>query len=93
MLQQPFKHLVQHLLQVALMDSSGWVIPAMGTPQMVLSTFREEWRCVSMKHMEQSVMWAGTSWMPKWLVVNMAIMVSTDTYLIQCNLKYIIFFF
>ena len=78
MLQQPLQHLVQHLLQVAMMDSSGWVIAAMGTPQMVLPTVREEWRCVSTEHLEQSVMWAGTSWMPKWLVVNLAIMVSTD---------------
>ena len=78
MLQQPLQHLVQHLLQVAMMDSSGWVISAMDTPQMVLPTVREEWRCVSTEHLEQSVMWAGTSWMPKWLVVNLAIMVSTD---------------
>ena len=87
MLQQPLQHLVQHLFQVAMMDSSGWVIAAMCTTQMVLPTVREEWRCVSMKHMEQSVMWAGTSWMLKWLVVNLAIMVSTDAYLIQLTLS------
>ena len=65
----------------------------MGTPQMLLSTVKEEWRCVSTEHMEQSAMWAGTSWMPKWLVVNLAIMVSTDVYLFQCSLKYVILFF
>ena len=29
-----------------------------------------------MEHLEQSVMWAGMSWMPKWLAVNLASMVS-----------------
>ena len=28
-----------------------------------------------MEHLEQSAMWAGTSWMPKWLAVNLASMV------------------
>ena len=37
---------------------------------------REEWRCVSTEHLEQSVMWAGTSWMPKWLVGNLVSIVS-----------------
>ena len=37
---------------------------AMGT--MAATTMvKEEWRCISMEHLEQSVMWAGTNWMPK----------------------------
>ena len=37
---------------------------------------REELRCVSTEHLEQSVMWAGTSWMPKWLAGNLVSIVS-----------------
>ena len=37
---------------------------------------KEEWRCVSTEHLEQSVTWAGTSWMPKWLAVNLVLTVS-----------------
>ena len=65
----------------------------MGTPQMAIPTIKGEWRCVSMERLEQSVMWGGTSWMPKWLVVNLAIMVSTDAYIIECSLKYVILLF
>ena len=75
------------------MALSDWAMPAMGTPQMAISTIKEEWKCVSMEHLEQSVMWVGTSWMPKWLVANLAIMVSTDAYVIQCSLKYVILLF
>ena len=46
-----------------------------------------------MEHLEQSVMWAGTSWMPKWLVVNLVTMVSTDAYLIQSSFNYVILLF
>ena len=53
--------LLQHLPQVAMMGNFILGIPAMGHPQLVLSTFREEWRCVLMEHLEQSVMWAGTN--------------------------------
>ena len=60
------------------MALSDWAMPAMGTAQMAIPTIKEEWRCVSTEHLEQSVMWAGTSWMPKWLVANLAIMVSAD---------------
>ena len=69
----------QPLHQVALMGSFGLVVSAMCTPQMVLYTIKEEWRCVSMEHLEQSVMWAGTSWMLKWLVGNLVSLVSKDS--------------
>ena len=81
-LQHLVQHLFQPLLQVVMMDSFGLVMPAMGTIA-VTSTVREEWRCVSMEHLEQSVMWAGTSWMPKWLAVNLASMVSSH-YITSC---------
>ena len=77
------QHLVQPLLQAAMMDSFGWVMPAMGTIA-VTSTVRGEWRCVSTEHLEQSVMLAGTSWMPKWLAVNLASIVSKDSCL-KCS--------
>ena len=49
-------------------------MPAMGT-MAAITMVKEEWKCVSMECLEQSVMWAGTSWMPKWLAVNLASMV------------------
>ena len=61
-----------HLHQVATMDNFGLAIPAMDLPQLVPSMSREEWRCVSMEHLEQSVMWAGTNQMLKLLAVNLA---------------------
>ena len=47
-----------------------------------------------MEHLEQSVMWAGTSWMPKWLAVNLTSMVGnnclvleTEIYKIHCSYR------
>jgi len=53
--------ILHHLPHVATMDNFGLAIPATDLPQLVPSMFREEWRCVSMEHLEQSVMWAGTN--------------------------------
>ena len=56
-------------------------MPAMGT--MAATTMvKEEWKCVSMERLEQSVMWAGTSWMPKSLAVNLVSMVGEISCLI-----------
>jgi len=63
---------LQHLPRVATMDNFDLVIPAVGLPQLVPSTMREEWRCALMEHLEPSVMWAGTNWMLKLLAVNLA---------------------
>ena len=48
--------LLQHLPRVATMGNCDLVIPAVGLPQLVPSTIREEWRCALMGHLEQSVM-------------------------------------
>ena len=65
------QHLVQHLLQVAMTGSFSLVMPVLGTIAATCM-LKEEWRYVSTERLEQSVMWAGTSWMPKWLVANLA---------------------
>ena len=39
-----------------------------------------------MKHLEQSVMWAGMSWMPKWLAVNLTSMVGNNRLVLETNI-------
>ena len=63
---------LQHLPQVAMMGNFDMAIPATDLPPLVPSTFREEWKCALMEHLEQSVMWAGTNWMLKLLAMNLA---------------------
>ena len=54
------------------MDNFGLAMSTTDLPLLVPSTIREEWRCALMEHLEQYVMWAGTSWMLKLLAVNLA---------------------